>query len=42
MGSADGPALTPAAAIENLRGLVGLKLDPTVFAALEQEVLGTA
>jgi response regulator RpfG family c-di-GMP phosphodiesterase len=42
VGSADGPALTPAAAIENLRGLVGLKLDPTVFAALEQEVLGTA
>ena len=39
VGSADGAALTPSAAIANLRGLVGLKLDPTVFAALEQELL---
>lgn len=38
--SADGAALAPSAAIANLRGLVGLKLDPTVFAALEQELLG--
>jgi len=38
--SAEGGALAPAAAIENLRGLSGLKLDPAVFAALEQEVLG--
>jgi len=39
VGSAEGAALAPNAAIANLRGLVGLKLDPTVFAALEQEVL---
>jgi response regulator RpfG family c-di-GMP phosphodiesterase len=42
MGSADGAALEPGAAIANLRGLVGLKLDPAVFAALEQELLGPA
>ncbi len=42
MGSAEGAALAPAAAVENLRALVGLKLDPAVFAALEQELLGTA
>jgi putative two-component system response regulator len=41
VGSADGSALAPAAAIANLRGLVGLMLDPKVFGALEQEVLGT-
>jgi response regulator RpfG family c-di-GMP phosphodiesterase len=38
--SVDGAALAPSTAIANLRGLVGLMLDPTVFAALEQEVLG--
>ena len=42
VGSAEGDALAPAAAIANLRGLVGLKLDPAVFAALEQEVLAPA
>jgi cyclic di-GMP phosphodiesterase len=42
MGSADGVTLAPAAAIANLKGLVGLKLDPAVFAALEQEVLADA
>ncbi len=38
-GGAAGTALAPSAAIANLRGVVGLKLDPRVFAALEQEVL---
>ena len=42
MGSADGVAVAPAAAVANLKGLVGLKLDPAVFAALEQEVLAAA
>jgi response regulator RpfG family c-di-GMP phosphodiesterase len=42
MGSADAAQLAPAAAIANLRGLVGLKLDPAVFGALEQEVLTAA
>jgi len=42
VGSAEGAALAPAAAIANLRGLVGLKLDPAVFAVLEQEVLAPA
>jgi putative two-component system response regulator len=40
--SVDGAALAPSAAIANLRGLVGLMLDATVFAALEQEVLGAS
>ncbi len=35
---AAGAALTPAAAVANLRSLSGLMLDPAVFAALEQEV----
>jgi response regulator RpfG family c-di-GMP phosphodiesterase len=42
VGSAEGAAIAPAAAIANLRGLVGLKLDPAVFVALEQEVVGPA
>ncbi|HVO35880.1 MAG TPA: HD domain-containing phosphohydrolase [Gemmatimonadales bacterium] len=42
MGSGDGATLEPGAAIANLRGLVGLKLDPAVFAALEQELLAPA
>jgi putative two-component system response regulator len=39
--SPEGASLEPREAVENLRGLVGLMLDPAVFAALEQEV-GTA
>ena len=42
VGSAESGALEPAAAIANLRALVGLMLDPKVFAALEQEVLSAA
>lgn len=39
---ADGAALGPNQAIANLRALVGLMLDPKVFAALEQEVAAAA
>jgi response regulator RpfG family c-di-GMP phosphodiesterase len=39
--SQDGSTLEPREAIANLRALVGLMLDPKVFAALEQEVAGT-
>ena len=35
-------ALEPRELISNLRALVGLMLDPVVFAVLEQEVTGTA
>jgi putative two-component system response regulator len=38
--SPDGSTLEPHEAIVNLRGVVGLMLDPKVFAALEQEVAG--
>jgi len=40
--SADGTTLEPREAIANLRALVGLMLDPKVFAALVMEVAGTA
>ncbi len=39
---ADGTMLEPREAIANLRALVGLMLDPKVFAALVLEVAGTA
>jgi len=39
---ADGTTLEPREAIANLRALVGLMLDPKVFAALVLEVAGTA
>ncbi|HXY68018.1 MAG TPA: HD domain-containing phosphohydrolase [Gemmatimonadales bacterium] len=39
--SADRPTLEPREAIANLRSLVGLMLDPKVFAALVLEVAGT-
>ncbi len=39
MGSGEGPALAPDAAIANLRGLAQLMLDPSVVAALEREML---
>jgi HD-GYP domain-containing protein (c-di-GMP phosphodiesterase class II) len=37
--SPDRPALSPAEAVENLRGVAGMLLDPAVFAALERVVL---
>jgi len=40
MANRDGASLEPREAIANLRALVGLMLDPVVFAALEQEVGG--
>ncbi len=42
LASPDRGAREPRQAVENLRGLSGLLLDPGVFAALEQEVAGTS
>ena len=42
VGGAGGTTLEPREAIANLRSLVGLMLDPRVFAALVMEVAGTA
>jgi putative two-component system response regulator len=41
-GGGEGKATEPRRAVASLRALVGLILDPEVFAALEQEVTGTA
>jgi cyclic di-GMP phosphodiesterase len=42
LSSSEGSALQPRQAVENLRALSGLLLDPGVFAALEQEVAAGA